>query len=204
MATSANAANIVNRGITRTVLRWIHIVFAIPILGYIYSPFEKLPDYAPKTRFVFVPVMVLSGLWMWKGPVVRRLLSKTAHIMVQNFSQKNRSFSSKILENKGPDFFLPCRSMVLKVVTGKIFKTLGLARLSGLSRLRSGLQQSAGRRFSPSSGWPDSAVVVCSDHNGQELRPGQVVKERGYLVDNLCCSIISGRGNEIKGKVDGP
>jgi len=96
MATSANAANIVKPGITRTVFRWIHIVFAIPILGYIYSPFEKLPDYAFRTRFVFVPVMVLSGLWMWKGHVVRRLLSQTAHIMVQNFSQKKRSFSPKI------------------------------------------------------------------------------------------------------------
>jgi hypothetical protein len=96
MATSANAANIVNRGITRTIFRWIHIVFAIPILGYIYSPFEKLPDYAPKTRFVFVPGMVLSGLWMWKGHVVRRLISKTAPILVQNFSQKNRSVYPEI------------------------------------------------------------------------------------------------------------
>ena len=76
MATLANAANIANRGIARTVFRWIHIVCAIPILGYIYSPFEKLPDYAFKTRYVFVPVMVLSGLWMWKGHVVRRLFSK--------------------------------------------------------------------------------------------------------------------------------
>jgi hypothetical protein len=96
MATSANAAHIVNRGMTRTVFRWIHIVFAIPILGYIYSPFEKLPDYAFRTRFIFVPVMVLSGLWMWKGHVVRRLLSQIAHIMVQNFSQKNHSTSPKI------------------------------------------------------------------------------------------------------------
>jgi hypothetical protein len=96
MAKSANAAHIVNRGITRTVFRWIHIVFAIPILGYIYSPFEKLPDYAFRTRFIFVPVMVLSGLWMWKGHVVRRLISPTAHILVQNFSQKNHSISPKI------------------------------------------------------------------------------------------------------------
>ena len=76
MATSANAANIVNRGITRSIFRWIHIVFAIPILGYIYSPFEQLPNYAHATRYVFVPVIVLSGLWMWKGHVVRRLFSK--------------------------------------------------------------------------------------------------------------------------------
>jgi hypothetical protein len=96
MATSANAANIVNRGITRTVFRWIHIVFAIPILGYIYSPFEKLPDYAFKTRYVFVPVMVLSGLWMWKGHVVRRLIPQTATILVQHFSQKKHSIPPKI------------------------------------------------------------------------------------------------------------
>jgi hypothetical protein len=76
MATIANAANITSGAITRTIFRWIHIVFAIPILGYIYSPFDKLPSYAFKTRFVFVPVMVLSGLWMWKGHVVRRLIWK--------------------------------------------------------------------------------------------------------------------------------
>jgi hypothetical protein len=35
---------------------------------------------------------------------------------------------------------------------------------------------------------------------GKELRPCQVVKERGYLVDNLCCSIISRRGNEMQGE----
>ena len=60
----------------RSILRWIHLIFAIPILGYIYSPFDKLPDYAPLTRFVFLPLMVVSGLWMWKGHVLRRLISK--------------------------------------------------------------------------------------------------------------------------------
>ena len=60
----------------RSIFRWIHIIVSIPILGYIYSPFEKLPDYAPPTRYVFLPTMVLSGLWMWKGHVLRRLISK--------------------------------------------------------------------------------------------------------------------------------
>jgi hypothetical protein len=76
MATSATAANITNRGLTRSIFRWIHLVLSIPILGYIYSPFEKLPDYAHLTRYVFVPLMVLSGLWMWKGHVLRRLISR--------------------------------------------------------------------------------------------------------------------------------
>jgi hypothetical protein len=61
----------------RSILRWIHIVFSIPILGYIYSPFEEIPKYAGRVRFVIVPVMLLSGLWMWKGHVVRRLIART-------------------------------------------------------------------------------------------------------------------------------
>lgn len=65
-----------NQGILRVIFRWIHIVFSIPIIGYIYSPFDKIPQYARPTRFVFVPVMILTGLWMWKGHLVRRLFSK--------------------------------------------------------------------------------------------------------------------------------
>jgi hypothetical protein len=60
----------------RTIVRCIHLVLSIPILGYIYSPFKVLPMYAPRVRFVVVPVMVLSGLWMWKGHLLRRLIAK--------------------------------------------------------------------------------------------------------------------------------
>jgi len=60
----------------RSVFRWIHIIFSIPILGYIYSPFDQIHNYAFSTRFVFVPALVLSGLWMWKGHLVRHLFSE--------------------------------------------------------------------------------------------------------------------------------
>ena len=63
---------------TRTIFRCIHLILAIPIVGHIYSPFKRLPDYAFLTRYVFLPMMVLTGLWMWKGHVVRRLLLKGA------------------------------------------------------------------------------------------------------------------------------
>jgi hypothetical protein len=59
----------------RSILRWIHLIFSIPIIGYIYSPFEAIPQYAPLTRFVFFPILALSGLWMWQGPAIRRFLS---------------------------------------------------------------------------------------------------------------------------------
>lgn len=63
---------------SRTMVRLVHLICAIPIIGYIYSPFAVLPDYAPLTRFVFLPVMLLSGLWMWKGYLLRRLVSNGA------------------------------------------------------------------------------------------------------------------------------
>jgi hypothetical protein len=60
----------------RSILRWIHIIFSFPILGYIYGPAEEVQQYAAAVRFFFLPVIVLSGFWMWKGHVLRRLISK--------------------------------------------------------------------------------------------------------------------------------
>lgn len=65
-----------NQATQRSILRWIHILFSIPIIGYVYSPFEEIPKYALPTRYVFLPVLILSGLWMWKGPALRRLIFK--------------------------------------------------------------------------------------------------------------------------------
>jgi predicted tellurium resistance membrane protein TerC len=60
----------------RSVFRLIHIIFAIPIIGYVYSPFKELPNYAPVVRYLAIPIIALTGLWMWKGHVLRRLISK--------------------------------------------------------------------------------------------------------------------------------
>ena len=51
----------------RSILRWIHIIVTIPIFGYIYGPAAEVQEYAGAVRFVFVAVMVLSGLWMYAG-----------------------------------------------------------------------------------------------------------------------------------------
>jgi hypothetical protein len=56
-----------NNATKRSILRWIHLIFAIPIIGYVYSPFEELPNYAPVVRFVSIPVLILSGFWMHAG-----------------------------------------------------------------------------------------------------------------------------------------
>ncbi len=60
----------------RSIFRWIHIIFGIPILGYIYDSPADTPYYAWAIRYVFLPALLISGLWMWKGHAVRRLLLK--------------------------------------------------------------------------------------------------------------------------------
>lgn len=60
----------------RSIYRWIHIIFGIPILGYIYDSPADTPNYASSVRYFILPVLLLSGLWMWKGHIVKRLLSK--------------------------------------------------------------------------------------------------------------------------------
>ncbi len=47
-----------NDATKRSILRWIHIVFGIPIIGYVYSPFKELPSYAP--LFGLSPFLYLS------------------------------------------------------------------------------------------------------------------------------------------------
>jgi hypothetical protein len=65
-----------NQSTVRTIFRWIHIVFGIPVIGYIYDSPSDTPNYAFSVRYVILPVLLLSGLWMWKGHALRRLVSK--------------------------------------------------------------------------------------------------------------------------------
>lgn len=68
----------ISASMKRAIVRWVHVVLAIPITGYLYSPFEVLPSYAPMVRYVFFPAIVLAGLWLWKGHLVTRFLGGRA------------------------------------------------------------------------------------------------------------------------------
>jgi hypothetical protein len=56
-----------NNAIKRSILRWLHLVSCIPILGYIYGEPSEVQQYAAAVRFGFIPVIVLSGFWMYSG-----------------------------------------------------------------------------------------------------------------------------------------
>ena len=58
-----------NNATQRSILRWIHIIVTIPIFGYIYGPASEVQEYAGVVRYVFVPVIVFSGLWMYSGVI---------------------------------------------------------------------------------------------------------------------------------------
>jgi hypothetical protein len=45
----------------RSIIRWIHIIFGIPILGYIYDSPSDTPNHASTVRYVFLPVLLLFG-----------------------------------------------------------------------------------------------------------------------------------------------
>src|SRR5438874_7585254 len=60
----------ISNAIKRAILRCIHLILSIPILGYIYEPASEVQEYAGAVRFVFVPVMILSGYWMYSGLIL--------------------------------------------------------------------------------------------------------------------------------------
>jgi hypothetical protein len=60
----------------RSILRWIHIVFGLTIVGFVYGPPEEVAPYRDNFRFFFVPAILLTGLWLWKGEAIKRLFGK--------------------------------------------------------------------------------------------------------------------------------
>lgn len=53
----------------RTILRCIHLLVSIPILGYIYSKPAEVEQYADAARYLFAPILILSGYWMYSGVI---------------------------------------------------------------------------------------------------------------------------------------
>ena len=58
-----------NNATKRSILRWVHLIFTIPILGYIYGEPSQVQQYVSGARFIFVPVVMLAGYWMYAGVI---------------------------------------------------------------------------------------------------------------------------------------
>jgi hypothetical protein len=60
----------------RKLIRWIHLILSIPIIGYIYGPVASIPEAAVAVRWVFMPIVVLAGFWLWLGPKLKNRFRK--------------------------------------------------------------------------------------------------------------------------------
>lgn len=50
-----------NPGLKRTILRWIHILFGLPLIGLVYGPPAETEQYRYMFQYVFMPVLLVSG-----------------------------------------------------------------------------------------------------------------------------------------------
>jgi hypothetical protein len=59
----------------RDIFRLLHLLLSVPILGYFYGPVEHIPQAAFFARWLAMPIVLLSGLWMWLKPrIAKRVL----------------------------------------------------------------------------------------------------------------------------------
>lgn len=68
----------------RTILRFIHLILSIPILGYIYEPPSEVVPYADGVRFLFLPILMLSGYWMFAG-IVFAVIGVALWLLIYHF-----------------------------------------------------------------------------------------------------------------------
>jgi hypothetical protein len=53
----------------RIILRIVHLVSVIPVLGYVYQPVAEAAEYQRFTQMVFIPLAILTGYWMYMGMI---------------------------------------------------------------------------------------------------------------------------------------
>jgi thiosulfate reductase cytochrome b subunit len=84
-----------NASIKRAILRWVHLVTTIPILGYIYGPTSEVAQYADGVRTIFVPVLILTGYAMYAG-LLFAILGTAAWLAAVHFSGFGTALLSQV------------------------------------------------------------------------------------------------------------
>lgn len=75
----------------RKIIRWVHIIASISIIGYIYGPVKNFPNAVHAIQWVLFPLIVISGLWLWKGHIIknrfkRKKIARTLRSSIAVFS----------------------------------------------------------------------------------------------------------------------
>ena len=80
----------------RLILRIVHLVSVIPVLGYVYQPVAEAAEYQRFTQMVFIPLVVLTGYWMYMG-LVWGILGAGSWIALNYFVGGNAGFGYALL-----------------------------------------------------------------------------------------------------------
>jgi len=62
----------------RNIIRYIHIITAILLVAFVYS--NSLSEnliFRQILQFIIIPLVTLSGIWLWKGHQIKRTFRKS-------------------------------------------------------------------------------------------------------------------------------
>src|SRR3954451_25433900 len=80
----------------RTILRIVHLVAVIPVLGYVYQPVAEAEQYQRFTQLVFLPVAILAGYWMYMG-FAWAILGAVSWVVLNYCLPSNSGFGAALL-----------------------------------------------------------------------------------------------------------
>lgn len=80
----------------RIILRVVHLLAVIPVLGYVYQPVAEVAEYQRFTQTVFIPVAILTGYWMYMG-LVWAIIGVASWVGLNYFLPSNAGFGAALL-----------------------------------------------------------------------------------------------------------
>lgn len=99
----------------RNAVRWLHIIVGSILATYIYSPWAENVVFQNATKFLVIPLSTISGLWLWKGHLIRSFLT----------SNKKTSFLTTILLVSGQMIFAQSTEQIKLKRWGAEFSPIG-------------------------------------------------------------------------------
>ena len=60
----------------RTILRYSHLLAGMLNVFFVYTPLGDVWAFQLLVRIILVPVIIITGVWMWQQAQVRKLLTK--------------------------------------------------------------------------------------------------------------------------------
>ena len=60
----------------RSILRWSHLLLGLTLLVYLFSPYTGDPTVTAMVRLGVLPLLMISGLWMWSQLSTARFSDK--------------------------------------------------------------------------------------------------------------------------------